>query len=320
VKNMGNAVQLSNIEIYEGVTTDGSIRPGAQVYVEVTFDPVGAGCDTSTDSANGFCSPGADITWYVNGQYYSEGIASGYNGSLGGYATMSPLITAPDSGTLTITAVSKNQLTVSAPIAAVGSEPGAGSVAVSYLTCGNSPNYECSCESNGELVLYYTYSVVSKGTNGVGYVDVYVDGDLVSASVPTSTTIGEGSADGSTVISCPSSSGSHTILVRGNSGDGGASVTLAANTPMWDESSGSDVSTGDSLSYVSPIGVVTNTANNIQQAIQTISTDQTTSSNQTPQATTGQLISGVDNITLGIIGGAAAIAAVFLVVVTRNQS
>jgi len=101
---------------------------------------------------------------------------------------------------------------------------------VNYLSCGNSPYFTCSCESDGELILYYTRTVTDEG-NGTAYVNVFVDGVQVVANEPTSTG-GGGTAVDSVAINCPNLSTGHTILVQGQNGDPGASVVLAANTPL----------------------------------------------------------------------------------------
>jgi hypothetical protein len=219
----GNLVTLSNLRL-QGARPDGSIAPGADLVCIVDFDPVAAGCDTGT----GVCTPGGDISWYINGEYAGESVAGGYDQSLGGFSVSSPGFTAPNNGSVTIMVKSLNQLTVAAAIVSTGEEPGEGQVQVTGVTCGTGPDYQCSCESNGELVVYFTKNVIAAGS-GVAYVDVLIDNQIVLSDAPTSTAQ-SGTMD-SAAVTCPQDGNNHTITVKGKN-DVGASVVLYAGTPM----------------------------------------------------------------------------------------
>ena len=216
----GNLVTLSNFRM-EGARPDGSVYPGADLLFIVDFDQVGAGC-----TANEVCSPGADISWYVNGQYAKEGVGAGYSEGYGYSQTFGML--APASGTVTVMAKSLNQVTATFTVVGQGLEPSAGQVMVKNVTCGTGPDYQCSCESNGELVVYFTKVVTAAG-QGVAYVDVLIDNNLVMENAPTSTAQ-SGGMD-SVAVSCPSDGQDHVIAVRGKN-DAGASVILRAGTPL----------------------------------------------------------------------------------------
>ena len=207
----------------EGARPDGSVYPGADLVCIVDFDPVAAGCES-----NGYCNPGGDISWYINGQYMGGSVAGGYNEVLGGYAVASPAFIAPSGGVVTVMVKSLNQLTVAAAVVSTGAEPGAGQVQVTGVTCGTGPDYQCSCEANGQLVVYFTKNVISRGS-GVAYVDVLIDGNLALSDSPTSTSQ-SGGMDSAAVM-CPMDGNNHMITVRGNN-DIGASVILYAGTPL----------------------------------------------------------------------------------------
>ena len=204
----GILVEISNLRI-QGARPDGSADPGEDMVAIVDFDPVAAGCDVTT----GYCTPGAEIQFYLNGQILNDETASGYDESLGGYSVSSSGFTAPSSGIMKITAISMNNLEADVQVASTGEEPGEGFVAVNSVNCGNSPYFNCSCEANGELILYVDRTVVSAG-GGTAYMNVFVDGSPVATNVPTSTAQG-GRAVDSVSINCPNLSTNHTMVIPG---------------------------------------------------------------------------------------------------------
>ena len=219
----GVLAEISNLRVL-GARPDGTADPGADMVAVVDFDPVAAGCDIT----NGFCTPGAEVQFYLNGKLMDDLTPTGYDNSLGGYSVSSSNFTAPDSGTLQITARSLNQLDADVVVAATGAEPGEGQVNVTAVTCGNSPYFECSCEANSQLIIYYARTIAAVG-QGTAYVDVFMDGTQIVANQPTSTSGGEGMD--SVAVSCPDLKSSHTILVKGKN-DTGASAVLNAGTPL----------------------------------------------------------------------------------------
>lgn len=245
----GNLVTLSNLRL-EGARPDGSVDPGADLICIVDFDSSGAGCES-----DGYCTPGADISWYINGDYAGDTVASGYDRGLGGYSVASPGFTAPGSGTITVTAKSQNQVALTFAVVATGSEPGAGSVRVTGVTCGTGPDYQCSCESNGQLVVYFSRQVVFAGS-GTAYVDVLIDGVTVLSNSPTSAQQGMDSV----ALTCPQDGNNHTITVKGKN-DAGVSVVLYAGTPLggrFSVASGLSSSNLGSTSYESEVVVSEN--------------------------------------------------------------
>jgi len=208
----GNNVSLTYFRM-EGQRTDGYSSPGADMECMVTFNAGESGCNITT----GFCNPGAQIAWYVNGVLKQDTVWSGYNGGLGGYIATFRVI-APQSGTMTVTAVSAN--TVTFTIQVLDDFQDAGIVSVSNVYCGNRPYNNASCDGSN-LIIYFYRTPVETG-NGVAYVDIYMDGVLKVGKVPTSSSV---AGYDSHTISCPSDNVSHTILVKGKN-DSGASVVL----------------------------------------------------------------------------------------------
>jgi hypothetical protein len=212
----GKHVQLTARPVM-GAAPDGTARPGADLDFVVAFDPAGAGCST-TGSTAGFCTPGADVAWYVNNNLRQESVWSGYNGSLGGYvATYS--IDAPQTGSINVVAGSLNDVSWTVNVSAT--DTSAGRVRVYDVWCGDDPQCgECCCDGSG-LRIYFGMSIDSVG-NGMAYVDVSVNGSVVaenqvvSTNDPTRTT-------GYATISCPSLGSK--INVRGKQ-DTGFTVTL----------------------------------------------------------------------------------------------
>jgi len=272
----------------EGARPDGSVYPGADLLFIVDFDQVGAGCNTDE-----VCSPGADISWYVNGQYAGDKVGAGYSEGYGYSQTFGML--APASGTVTVMAKSLNQVTATFTIVGQGLEPSAGQVMVKNVTCGTGPDYQCSCEANGELVVYFDKVVTAAG-QGVAYVDVLIDGNLVLENAPTSTAQ-TGTMD-SAAVTCPSDGQDHVIAVRGKN-DAGASVILRAGTPHGGNFSGAF--TGTTV----PIGSgLTGTPNNL--IVPTGSPILTVAPVTTPTTE--------DNTLLWVAGGVAAIVGGALVI------
>ena len=260
-----------------------------------------------------FLPQGADISWYINGQFVQEEEASGYDQSLSGYSVASPGFTAPESGIVTVSVKSQNQLDVSAVVASTGSEPGAGSVSVTGVTCGNSPYYNCSCESNEELIIYFSKRVQHQGS-GVAYVDVFIDGNLAVSNNPTSTTTGGEEVIDSVAIPCPNQNSDHTILVRGKNGDIGASTVLSHSTPLGG---------GVGLGTVLP-GYTSNPLSGTSPGSVTARVVVPTGNIFSPRSTvvpsvSQQVVSGVDVGTVAIVGGALAISAILLYAAIRKE-
>ncbi len=215
-------MDLSNLRMVGG-RPDGSVYPGADLDFIVDFDQVAAGCTSSS----GFCAPGADITWYVDNQYSNGVVGSGYNEAYG-YAVTFGMNAPTSPGVYTVTVESKNSLTFTYTVVGQGSEPGAGSVRIPLVRCGNGPDFNCSCEANGQLIIYFERTVISAG-QGVAYVEALIDGIPVRTGVPTSTS--ESGTMDSVAVSCPNDGRDHTITVRG-ANDNGASIILSGGTPL----------------------------------------------------------------------------------------
>jgi hypothetical protein len=94
------------ISIYrvDGLDLSGIPRPNASLDFIVAFNKDQAGCGDL-----GYCDPGADISWYVNGTLMAEQPWTGENHSLGGYfATFH--MRAPESGLIKLSIRSKNMI------------------------------------------------------------------------------------------------------------------------------------------------------------------------------------------------------------------
>jgi len=249
----GNAVTLSNLQIL-GARPDGSVDIGSDLDFIVNYDTVGAGCDLDL----GYCTPGADTDWYLDGQFVGTTIGSGYNPEYG-YAVASPpvIINSPGVHTMMAQSGSSTQ-SIAFSVMSIAESPSAGQVQVTGVTCGTGPDYQCSCESNGQLIVYFTRNVVSPGA-GTAYVDVLIDGVQVLTNSPTSTQEGMDSV----AVSCPQDGNNHTITVKGKD-DAGASVVLYAGTPMggsFTVSTGS-ITAGEAENTVytgGGLGLITNT-------------------------------------------------------------
>ena len=301
----GILVEISNLRI-QGARPDGSADPGEDMVAIVDFDPVAAGCDVTS----GYCTPGAEIQFYLNGQILNDETASGYDESLGGYSVSSSGFTAPSSGIMKITAISMNNLEADVQVASTGEEPGEGFVAVNSVNCGNSPYFNCSCEANGELILYVDRTVVSAG-GGTAYMNVFVDGSPVATNVPTSTAQG-GRAVDSVSINCPNLSTNHTIVVQGQNGDPGASIVLAAGTPLGGNYTGSgQTPLGGAVQGNQSTAVSTTLLSSVpnqQQVVTQVSRAAPTSDNQT------LIIAGV------VIAGMAVAAVLLATKMNENDA
>lgn len=214
----GVKVNLTKKDLY-GAAPDGTMRPGADIQAIIGWD------NSAVLSAG---ETGADIEWWVNGVFKEQVVASGYNGSLGGYYISHREI-APQSGTLKIEARSANTITFNITVS--GTDTSAGQVMITGLSCWSQQNNPtgaakvgCNCDPYG-VVLYPQVHVVNVG-NGMAYYDVLVNGSVVSANNVASTSSGDGTT--SVTISCPSV-GSR-ITVKGKS-DSGASIVLEAKVP-----------------------------------------------------------------------------------------
>ena len=214
----GKPVTITELRA-EGMAPDGTARPGADLEFMVLFDEGEAGCST-TGSTDGFCNPGADISWYLNGTFVDSNPWTGYNGSLGGYVATHGFV-APMSGSVTVMAKSLN--TVTFPTVTVSAtDTDAGIAYIEDVLCGDNPNYACGCES-GMLKIWYTVDKAVAG-NGMAYVDVLIDGNVIAENIVVSL-----GSRGRMYYStpCPSSSVAHTITVRAVGGNSDT-VTLPA--------------------------------------------------------------------------------------------
>ena len=220
---MGNNVQLSAVTLM-GLAPDGTARPGADLDCIVHYDPIQSGCTGSYP--NDTCFPGANLQWYdTNGTLVRDSVATSYYSSLGVCVDAFPITAPMTAGTYTATARSGNVGVAYFPFTVSGTDTDAGTVRILDVYCGNDPDSNASCDGS-QLIIYFLRDVVDPG-NGMAYVDIYIDGMVVAASVTVSTT-GGNPAYSSYTTTCPNASTSHTILVRGQNGDGGASILLPA--------------------------------------------------------------------------------------------
>jgi hypothetical protein len=220
----GANVQLTKLRI-EGLKPDGTAYPGADIECMVRFNPYEAGCNPPTvycdPGANDCtCDPGAQIQWYVNGSIRQDTVWTGYIGDGIGYAATFRVI-APQSGFTTVQAQSAN--TVDFSFETTATDQDAGIVSISDVYCGNSPYNNASCD--GAILIIYFYRNIVEVGSGIAYVDLYIDGALRTANIPTSSTSYNGYD--SYTIPCPTDGVDHTILVKGEN-DIGASVVLPA--------------------------------------------------------------------------------------------
>ena len=312
----GNPTLLSNLVI-QGLRPDGTADAGADLVAIVDFATDNAGCNLQS----GFCTPGADISWYINDQFVGEGVAGGYNGGLGGYSVSSPPFIAPASGIIKISVKSQNQLDAVIGVSTRGNEPGQGLVQIDQVTCGNGPDYQCSCESNGDIIVYFSEKTVQKGS-GTAYVDVYIDGELVIANNPTSTRNDSESVYDSVAFPCPGQDRDHTILVKGKGGDIGSSVILLASTPRGGYFQGQVAIAKGATPHIDAGSV---TGNILQATILggdsgaiSYSVLQNAARGSSVEATViPPTIAGVDTGTVAIVGGAAAVG--LIVVALMNM-
>jgi hypothetical protein len=200
----------------DGVKPDGSAYPGADIQCMVRFDPAVAGCNLST----GYCDPGAQVAWYVNGVLMQDTVWSGYNPAFNGYVATFRFY-APSSGSVMVTAESAN--TVQFPIDVSEIDQLAGKVTNHSVTCAanSNPAYgePCPCEG-GELLLGYSVNVTNVG-NGMAYLHVFIDGAERYQFVTTTYDQNHG---GIVAIPCPPD-GTHSISIRGDD-DIGATVSM----------------------------------------------------------------------------------------------
>jgi hypothetical protein len=209
----GKPVQLTMLRM-EGQDQDGTARPGADMEFMVLFDPVESGCVT-TGSEAGYCNPGADVSWFVNGIQVFESVWTGENRSLGNvYAATYRMVAPTTAGTTTVTAKSANSVTFTFTVS--GTDTQAGSFIPSYARCLNqeaagtgSPNCECN---GGSLTVYFTVEPTDVG-NGMAYYDVLVNGSPVLENQVESTY--DRHRD-SVTIDCPPSGS--VITIRSSSG------------------------------------------------------------------------------------------------------
>ncbi|HPE06198.1 MAG TPA: hypothetical protein PLW50_00555 [Smithellaceae bacterium] len=169
-----------------------------------------------------------EIEWSENGVYKETVYASGYNGSLGGYA-ISHRTVAPGSGSITVTAKSANILSWTVNVSSTDTQ--AGSVQISNLTCygaGASLAGDCFC-GNAGTPGYITVTFGATATNvgnGMAYYDVYVDGRVVLENrVVNIHNVGERINDS---VNVPCASAGSTISIKGKS-DVGASVRVGGS-------------------------------------------------------------------------------------------
>ena len=218
----GKLVTISKFRV-EGQAVDGTARPGADMEFMVTFDPVGAGCDLS----NGFCNPGADITWIYNGKQVDEKPWVGYDDSLGGYVATCRVI-APQNGVMTMTARSQNDVNWTMNVS--GTDTGAGTTRITEIQCYDPATNlaaTCACGQGGtnEITMWFTAVPGSVG-NGTAYYEVLVNGVVNTDVSPGVVNTNQGEADYSVSVPCPSVGS--TIPIRGISGDSGASTVVGA--------------------------------------------------------------------------------------------
>jgi hypothetical protein len=218
----GNKVNISKFRM-EGQSPDGTARPGADMEFMVSYDPTGAGCGVD---AEGFCDPGADITWYLNGTEADEKPWTGYNQGLGGYIATFRAI-APQTGTMTVTARSTNDATWVVTVSATSIT--AGQVAITSLACANQEDWAgaglpgCACEGDGSVTIWYTSQPTSAG-DGEALFDVLVNGSVVLSNQTAST-----AGRGRDVVRIPCPPTGSTISIKGKQ-DSGASLVYQPST------------------------------------------------------------------------------------------
>jgi hypothetical protein len=211
-----------------GAAPDGTFRPEADVECMVSFDPVAAGC-----GVDGFCNPGADISWYVNGTLVSENPWTGINRSLGNVYVATYRVVAPQSGVMIVTAKSANSVTFTIPVSSIDTQ--AGQVTISNLTCygaGATLAQPCTCANAGtagQVTVWFGATATSVG-NGTAYYDVYVNGALSIANRTVDIhTVGE-RINGSINIPCPPTGS--TISIKGKNDSGGSTIVASSTTPV----------------------------------------------------------------------------------------
>lgn len=197
----------------EGMASDGTARPGADIEFMVLYDPTAAGCNILH-----YCNPGADIVWSATGHSDTQHIGLQYGERCGQCDTMRYV--APQSGTMVVTASSLND--VSWTVRVSETDTSAGIAMIEDALCGDDPSYACGCEY-GTLKIWFTVDKATIG-NGMGYVDIIMDGNVV---VPSFIVSLNSRGRMYKTIPCPSSSTSHIITVRAVGGNS-ASVTLPA--------------------------------------------------------------------------------------------
>ena len=197
----------------EGQAPDGTARPGAMLESMVRFDASQSGCGD-----DGYCNPGADISWYENGVFKETTLGSGFNGSLSGYVVSHSTI-APASGTVTIEARSLN--TVSFVVKVSATDTNAGNVVVTDIACKNQEDWVGAglpaCECNGNtLTMYFTTTPTDRG-NGMAYYNVISNGNTVVSNGVDSTY--DTSHRGSVTIPCQPANSVITIRGANDSGE-----------------------------------------------------------------------------------------------------
>ena len=211
-----------------GQKPDGTFDPGTPGSAFVSFDPTASGCNPTTQ----FCTPGATISWYINGVLETTNDWSGYDGSLGGYVASFDF-TAPSSGSMTITAQSANTVTFTVNVSAT--DTNAGTFNVTEVYCANQPTAStgtpCACNSgnSSELTVYFQVEPTSVG-NGIAYYNVIVNGTTILTNQVTSTTVGVGNQDIDSVsFTCPAAGS--TIVIQPANGAGGSASLPSGGSP-----------------------------------------------------------------------------------------
>jgi hypothetical protein len=212
----GNWVQLIDLRV-DGLDSDGTARPGADLIFFVTYPPEESGCGINGETS---CYPGARIQWFVDGVQVQDNPNTAYQasfasaiGAASAYISTWRLI-APQTGSVTVTAKSANTLTLTVRVTETSSL--IGSVRAEDIGFGDLRTSDDNGCNAGHLRVWWTNIPIAIG-NGTSYVSIAVNGAIVENKALASVYGGRASWD----IPCPPT-GSVVSVTGSGGGDSGS--------------------------------------------------------------------------------------------------